>query len=968
MIPRRLLALVGLLLLLLTAAPAPAALAATNVIETGLRLAAVPEPDGSKVTLDVSVFTTDPAAPKPAIVLAHGFGGSKEENATPARDLARHGYAVITYTARGFGASGGRIHLDDPRYEGADTKALIDLAASRPEVEKTGSDPVIGFAGVSYGGAATLLAAGLDRRVDAIVPEFTWHSLTSVLLPQYVVSAPQVSLADVTPTDPVGVFKQQWAALFFSGGGNPDESGDVSAGLCGRFDPALCSAYVRTAESGRPTPAILALLAHSDMGGIVSKITAPTLLIGGEQDTLFPLDQADANLRGLPPTTPAKMVWDAGGHDAGISIESLLPQMESWFDRYLTRNGSPPDTSFSLAVSQTSLVDENDANRGPDTYTAPAYPGRGAPLTTSVLPLTGASQQIVSPPGGTPASLTSAPGAGSALGSVSGLGGYSLAVLPGQSATFTSVPLSSPRLLVGSGRVRLQVTSSGQDATLFAGLWDLGPNVTSTPSPDGRTESSPGTAVLPGLGVAPVHLTGLRPGIPTQVEVALPTISHQVAVGHRVQLVVASTDQAYAVPTRTAAYAVALAGPVALTLPKLDATRVNAGRLDVPLPLILTVSALVLGAVATGVAVWLRRRSDHSREDLRDTPLVVENLVKTYAGDIKAVDDVSFTARPGQVVGLLGPNGAGKTTVLRILVGLISPDSGSVYVTGEPVHAGADVLGTVGAFIEGPGFLPHLTGMENLRAYWAATGRPEEEAHVDEALAIAGLGTAIDRRVRGYSQGMRQRLGIAQAMLGRPDLLLLDEPTNGLDPPQIKAMRTVLQGYAATGRTVVVSSHLLAEVQQTCTDVVVMHHGRVILTGSMADLTASDDVTLIGLAPGADVTQARATLEVLGASTSVEEKLIKVTGAVPRSQLVAGLVDAGVAIDSVDGHRQLEEVFLTLVGPVEGPSTGSGYVSRSEPVEDRPSTGSGDGAARGSGDGAARGSGYGPSAGSGASP
>ena len=208
---------------------------------------------------------------------------------------------------------------------------------------------------------------------------------------------------------------------------------------------------------------------------------------------------------------------------------------------------------------------------------------------------------------------------------------------------------------------------------------------------------------------------------------------------------------------------------------------------------------------------------------------------------------MSFEARPGQVVGLLGPNGAGKTTVLRMMVGLIRPDSGAVYVTGEPVHAGADVLGTVGAFIEGPGFLPHLTGMENLQAYWAATGRPLEEARLDEALAIAGLDHAINRRVRGYSQGMRQRLGIAQAMLGQPELLLLDEPTNGLDPPQIKAMRTVLHNYAATGRTVVVSSHLLSEVQQTCTDVVVMHKGKVILTGSMAELTATDDVTVLGL-------------------------------------------------------------------------------------------------------------------------
>ena len=290
-------------------------------------------------------------------------------------------------------------------------------------------------------------------------------------------------------------------------------------------------------------------------------------------------------------------------------------------------------------------------------------------------------------------------------------------------------------------------------------------------------------------------------------------------------------------------------------------------------------------------------------------------------GGLKAVSGVSFEARPGQVVGLLGPNGAGKTTVLRMLVGLIRPDTGSVYVNGEPVHAGADVLGSVGAFIEGPGFLPHLSGMENLQAYWAATGRPIEEAAMDQALAIAGLDNAIDRKVRGYSQGMRQRLGIAQAMLGRPDLLLLDEPTNGLDPPQIRAMRTVLHDYAATGRTVVVSSHLLAEVQQTCTDVVVMHKGKVILTGSMEELTATDDVTVLGLAGDADRPRALEVLSGLGMDTTADPGLddrgglIRAHGPVPRPDLVAALVEAGIGLDFVDGHRQLEEVFMTLVGP-----------------------------------------------------
>jgi ABC-2 type transport system ATP-binding protein len=332
------------------------------------------------------------------------------------------------------------------------------------------------------------------------------------------------------------------------------------------------------------------------------------------------------------------------------------------------------------------------------------------------------------------------------------------------------------------------------------------------------------------------------------------------------------------------------------------------------------VLALVFGALGVVVALWLRRRSVHAREDLRSIPLVVQDLVKTYGDGFLAVDGVSFSAEAGQVVGLLGPNGAGKTTTMRMLVGLIRPDSGAVYVNGQPVHAGADVLGAVGAFIEGPGFLPHLTGRENLHAFWSATGRPLSDAHLDDALAIAGLGSALDRHVRSYSQGMRQRLGIAQAMLGLPTLLLLDEPTNGLDPPQIKAMRTVLADYAAAGRTVVVSSHLLSEVEQTCDSVVVMHRGRVVLTGAVDDLTATDDVTLIGLADPAEVPRARQDLERLGVSTVAEGELIRVTGNLPRASLVAHLVKHGHAVESVDGRRQLEEVFLGLVGtPAQQP-------------------------------------------------
>ena len=178
--------------LLSMAVPVPS-YAGEEITETALQVLGTPEPDGKPVALDTTIVTTDPATPRPAIVLAHGFGGTKADSEPTARTLALAGYTVIIYTARGFGASGGRIHLDNPAYEGSDARKLIDLAASRPEIAKDGDDPVIGFAGASYGGALSLLAAGLDPRVDAIVPAFTWHSLRQALFPQYQVAGVAVS-------------------------------------------------------------------------------------------------------------------------------------------------------------------------------------------------------------------------------------------------------------------------------------------------------------------------------------------------------------------------------------------------------------------------------------------------------------------------------------------------------------------------------------------------------------------------------------------------------------------------------------------------------------------------------------------------------------------------------------------------------------------------------------------------------
>jgi ABC-2 type transport system ATP-binding protein len=907
---------------LLCAMPIPAQ-AQDKVIETALMVPGTPEADGKPVKLDATILTTDPATPRPAIVLAHGFGGTKDDSEPTARTLALAGYTVIIYTARGFGKSGGRIHLDNPTYEGADAGKLVDLAARRPEVVKEGSDPVIGFAGASYGGALSFLAAGLDPRVDAIVPAFTWHSLRQALSPQYQIAGPAASLGDVSPANRQGVFKQRWASLLFSnagGGGDPasSEQSQNQDELCSRFDPTLCRGYLAAAEAGEANDKLKALLDESSLEKILPAIKAPTLIIQGEDDTLFPLDQADANFRRLPATTPAEMKWVAGGHDTEISVDPLIDDLEVWFGRYLKRDGSAPDRSFSVLVPETSLLGEDRGTREPQTLVAQSYPGRGSNFTSQRIALTGQQQSIVAPPGGAPAALTNLPGTGGAFGQASSVAGYALGVLPDQSARFTSEPLATPLTLIGSSRIELDVTASTPTATLFASLWDLGPDIERTEN--GRTSVGPSTAVLPQLAVAPVKLTGLDPSKPLRAAVALPAISHKVPVDHRLQLVISTTDQAYASAVQAARYHVSLAGDPGVAIPVFATTALNASSLDVPLPLIIVVAALVIASLVAAVFVWRRRREIQEVAELASIPLVVSDVVKTYGDGFRAVDGVSFRSEAGQVLGLLGPNGAGKTTVIRMLVGLIRPDSGSIYIHGQPVHAGADVLSSVGAFIEGPGFLPHLSGKTNLMAYWHATGRPLEEAHLDEALRIAGLGSAIDRRVRGYSHGMRQRLGIAQAMLGLPPLLILDEPTNGLDPPQIKAMRAVLADYAAAGRTVILSSHLLSEVEHTCSHVVVMDQGKVVLTGAVEELTASDTVTLIGLTNVDDVGGAGQTLQARGLHTEPEGKLLRVTGDLPRQAIVAELVAAGYGVESVDGHRQLEEVFMSLVGSTsQGP-------------------------------------------------
>jgi ABC-2 type transport system ATP-binding protein len=213
----------------------------------------------------------------------------------------------------------------------------------------------------------------------------------------------------------------------------------------------------------------------------------------------------------------------------------------------------------------------------------------------------------------------------------------------------------------------------------------------------------------------------------------------------------------------------------------------------------------------------------------------ISGLKKRF-GAVAAVDGLSFVVHPGTVTGFLGPNGAGKTTTLRMLLGLVRPDGGSALINGvryadlpEPSHA-------VGAVLEASSFHPGRTARAHLRIQAAAAD--VDGSRVDDVLSLVDLAGAAGRRIGGFSLGMRQRLGLATALLADPDILILDEPTNGLDPEGVRWLRDLLRGFAAEGGTVLVSSHLLAEVAQTVDSVVIIQRGRLVTQGPIAELTA----------------------------------------------------------------------------------------------------------------------------------
>ncbi|MEV5015124.1 alpha/beta fold hydrolase [Streptomyces sp. NPDC053780] len=826
---------------------------------------------GDGVRLDTSYFTAGSDGRRPAVLLAHGFGGSKADVRDQAERLAQDGYAVLTWSARGFGRSTGKIGLNAPDGEVADVSRLIDWLAGRPEVRLDGrGDPRVGMAGGSYGGAVALLAAGHDDRVDAVAPAITYWNLADALFPN-------------------GVFKKLWAGIFVNMGGG-----------CEKFEPALCRMYQRVAEKGAPDAEAVKLLQERSPQAVGDRIDVPTLLAQGQTDSLFPLGQADAAAKAIRANgAPVDVDWVSGGHDGGdLEADRVEARTGAWFDRHLKGDESA-GTGPAFRVSRTVGTGSGDGEPRLEGVSADSYPGLGG--EPRAIELRGREQTFENPAGAAPPAVSALPGIGGSggLSQLSSLGvGISLD-FPGQYAAFESAPLREDLQITGSPTATVRVQSTAEDAVLFAKVYDVGP---------GGAQQ-----VLPSQLVTPLRVADAKAG--KDVTVTLPAVDHEVERGHKLRLVLASTDLGYASPAAPATYTVSLQG--GLSVPTaLGDTGATAG-----LPAWVWWAPLAGAAVAAALLLTARRRTSAPPPDpaLAGVPLQITGLTKRYAksADRYAVRDLSFRVEKGQVLGLLGPNGAGKTTTLRMLMGLIGPDGGDIRVFGHAIAPGAPVLSRVGAFVEGAGFLPHLSGRENLELYWRATGRPAEDAHLDEALEIAGLGDALARAVRTYSQGMRQRLAIAQAMLGLPDLLILDEPTNGLDPPQIREMREVMIRYAAAGRTVIVSSHLLSEVEQSCTHLVVMDHGRLVQAGPVGEIVGSGDTLLVGTRARVDaplVEKVAALPGVASAAVTDGGLLVRLDSTGTARDLIPELVRLDVPVESVGPHRRLEDAFLTLIG------------------------------------------------------
>jgi ABC-2 type transport system ATP-binding protein len=298
-------------------------------------------------------------------------------------------------------------------------------------------------------------------------------------------------------------------------------------------------------------------------------------------------------------------------------------------------------------------------------------------------------------------------------------------------------------------------------------------------------------------------------------------------------------------------------------------------------------------------------------------------LTKRF-GDRVAVDNVDLHVPRGSAFGYLGPNGAGKTTLIRMLLGLTGATSGTMHLLGRPVPGErAAALARVGAIIEEPRFHGHLTGRENLTVI-AAAREPEAHARIDGALVRVGLSQRADELVKRYSLGMRQRLGVARSLLADPELLILDEPTNGLDPAGMHEFRDMIRGFVAEGRTVLLSSHLLDEVEKICDAVAIVDRGSVVMQGPIADLARGGEQTILIATSDEDraltlLTKSRAVASAVAEAEGIRVSLRPDVEAEPAADDIGRrLVLAGLAIRRFEPARaSLEQRFLEITSRLE---------------------------------------------------
>ena len=632
----------------------------------------MPEPDGAAVELDADIYVPPSGeGPFPALIVAHGFGGSKDQLSVQAQEYADAGYLVLAYTARGFGESGGQIHLMVPALEGADVSSLVDYLATRDDVRQDAdNDPRVGIAGGSYGGAAALMGSALDERIDAAVALVTWNDLAQSLFAQHATTDEQPATpAGLTPIDTPGVFKRLWGSRFFAAalaGGPPMSTESASPAepapetpetpepsppatppaptpphstnpmLCGRFEPTLCAHLTAAAETGIPDQALLDTSArtpgkrdhhqdaadppHPGPGGRPFDSTRRTPT-PASSTTGAPLASAGptAATTGPPPPRPTTNRPPGLAHSAWPPTSP--PRKQPGSPCPSTRSPTP-----SLIRRQVTATLELDA-----------YPGLSEgdqSVTTSHKRTSSQDQLLLNPPGGQPASMTTIPGLAAG---VRGLPTYALAALPGSSGSFETIGLPDRRTVAGSPRLRLTVTSTGEEQVLYASLWQL----------QGSTLTQPRALV------APIRIQGPA-GQPHDVTVALPAAAYAMEQGTRWRVLLTTTDNGHAGPQDARADRIEIVD-AAIELPVVTGTRVPAageGGRDTES---WAVGAALVALLLTAAILAVLRRRRRTRDAYRETSPTSPSS-STDSSRPTATGTAPSTTSPGpptgQVVGL----------------------------------------------------------------------------------------------------------------------------------------------------------------------------------------------------------------------------------------------------------------------------------------------------------------------------